>query len=98
MNKKHCYYVYILVNVHHTVTYTGVTNDLSRRCHEHRSKVNKGFTAKYNITKLVYYESFQYILDAIAREKTIKKFSRVKKYKLIHRMNPEMCDLYDRIV
>jgi putative endonuclease len=69
------YYVYILTNKHHSVFYTGVTNNLGRRCNEHKKKLIKGFTAKYNIEKLVYYEIFDMIIDAIAREKQIKGYT-----------------------
>jgi putative endonuclease len=69
------YYVYILTNKHHSVFYRGVTNNLGRRCNEHKKKLIKGFTAKYNIEKLVYYEIFDMIIDAIAREKQIKGYT-----------------------
>lgn len=59
------YYFYILTNKHHPVFYTGVTNNLGRRCNEHKKKLIKGFTAKYNLEKLVYYEVFDMIIDAI---------------------------------
>jgi len=92
--KTHIYYVYILTNVHHTVFYTGVTNNLERRCNEHRNKVNKGFTRKYNVNKLVYYEKFSYILSAIKREKQIKDYNRNKKIKLINAFNAQWDDLF----
>ncbi|HLN21044.1 MAG TPA: GIY-YIG nuclease family protein [Bacteroidales bacterium] len=86
-------YVYILTNTHNKVLYTGVTNDLERRCFEHAKKVNRGFTSKYNIHKLVYYESFEDIELAIKREKQIKSYSRTKKETLINSFNPQWCDL-----
>lgn len=73
------YYVYILTNAHNTVLYTGVTNDLERRCSEHKKRIIKGFTQKYNVDKLIYFEIFDMIENAIAREKQIKGYSRTKK-------------------
>ena len=88
------YYVYILTNVHNSVLYTGVTNDLERRCHEHRQKKIKGFTRKYNIYKLIYFEQFDLIDLAITREKQIKGYSRAKKKALVDRFNKEWKELY----
>jgi len=88
------YYVYILTNVHNSVLYTGVTNDLERRCHEHRQKKIKGFTRKYNIYKLIYFEQFDLIDLAITREKQIKGYSRAKKIALIDQFNKEWKELY----
>ncbi|MEM1042038.1 MAG: GIY-YIG nuclease family protein [Bacteroidota bacterium] len=87
------YYVYILTNDHHTVLYTGVTNDLRRRLAEHRAGQGSSFTKRYNAHKLVYAESFRYVNDAIAREKQIKGGSRQKKLDLIEQHNPEWLDL-----
>jgi putative endonuclease len=87
------YFTYILTNAHHTVLYTGVTNDLQRRVLDHRAG-NTAFTKKYNVTKLVYVESGDDINVAIAREKQIKGGSRKKKLELINSMNPEWKDLY----
>ena len=70
--KDHNYYVYMITNKHHNVLYIGVTNNIERRAQEHREKVIKGFTAKYNLTKIVYYEHYQHITDAIIREKQLK--------------------------
>jgi putative endonuclease len=90
--------VYIMTNFKNTVLYTGVTNDLIRRVYEHRSGLDpKSFTSKYNITKLVYFESFHSIEEAIAREKQIKGGSRKKKEKLINSVNPEWKDLFETI-
>jgi len=91
----HIYYVYILTNTHHTVLYTGVTNDLERRCFEHKQKKIKGFTQKYNVDKLVYFERFDFIDLAIAREKQIKGYSRMKKEALIDQFNKEWRELYN---
>jgi putative endonuclease len=95
MDKK--YYVYILTNKRNNVLYTGVTNDLQRRVYEHREKLVPGFTKKYSVYKLVYYEETESIEAAINREKQIKGGSRQKKIDLIQRLNPQWRDLYDEI-
>jgi len=79
------------------VLYTGVTNDLVRRVYEHKQKLIDGFTRKYNVTKLVYFEVFRDIRSAITREKQIKGGSRAKKVELISRMNSTWKDLYDSL-
>jgi putative endonuclease len=89
------YYVYLMTNPHHTVIYTGVTSDLSRRVTQHKEKAVKGFTAKYNAIKLVYFEVFADPINAISREKQIKAGSRMKKIQLIESMNPGWVDLSD---
>jgi len=89
----HIYYVYILTNSNHTVLYTGVTNDLERRCYEHKKKIIKGFTSKYNVDKLVYFEQLEFIDMAIGREKQIKGYSRAKKETLISNFNKEWKEL-----
>lgn len=81
----------------HTVIYTGVTNDLKRRVYEHRMGMLEGFTRKYRVKKLVYYEIFDEIETAIMREKQIKAGSREKKIQLIQKTNPGYDDLYDRL-
>lgn len=86
------YYVYIMTNKSKTL-YTGVTNNLNRRVYEHKNKLLPGFTAKYNITKLVYYEIFNDINQAISREKQIKGWLRQKKIDLIESLNSEWNDL-----
>lgn len=96
--RNYSFYVYITTNRNHTVLYTGVTNDLARRINEHKNKIYKGFTSKYNVDELVYYEHFQYINDAVAREKQIKASSRKKKEELINSINPTWKDLYTEIV
>jgi putative endonuclease len=78
-----------------TVLYTGVTRDLTKRVYEHKEKLAEGFTKKYNIVKLVYYEIFNDPESAIFREKQIKGGSRAKKIDLVNSMNPEWKDLYD---
>jgi len=91
------YYIYIMTNKNNAVLYTGVTNDLKRRAYEHKEKLVDGFTKKYNIVKLVYYEVFSDIENAILREKQIKGGSRTKKIELIENMNEEWKDLYDEL-
>ena len=92
------YCVYILANETNTVTYTGVTNDLLRRVFEHKEKIIKGFTSRYNINKLVYFECIDDVRDAIEREKQIKAGSRRKKIELIESMNKEWRDLYQDLL
>ncbi len=90
------YYVYIATNQRHTVLYVGVTNSIFKREFQHREKVNKNnFTAKYNINKVVFYETYTSALSAIAREKQIKGGSRDKKIKLIESINPDWLDLVE---
>ena len=79
------------------VLYTGVTNDLKRRVYEHKEKLVEGFTKKYNIGKLVYYELCEDIESAILREKQIKGGSRQRKIQLVNSMNKEWCDLYEKL-
>ena len=94
MEKGGC--VYIVTNEHHTTLYTGVTGDLYSRIVEHREKeFPKSFTARYNLTKLVYYETFYSIEEAIEREKQLKSGSRKAKEKLINEFNPDWKDLFD---
>jgi len=89
------YFVYIMTNKWNKVLYTGVTNDLKRRVHEHKEKTVKGFTKRYNVDKLVYYEVTESIESAILREKQIKGGSRKDKIELINSMNNGWHDLYD---
>jgi len=95
--KIHLYYVYMLTNSSNNVLYVGVTNDLERRCYEHKQKLIKGFTQKYNVDKLVYFEVFDSIELAIFREKQIKGYSRSKKDKLINEFNLEWKELSVKI-
>lgn len=90
-------YVYILTNKYNSVLYTGVTSNLIKRIYEHRNKLADGFTKKYHLDKLVYYESYEDISEAIKREKQIKGGSRKDKMKLILKMNPQFIDLYFQI-
>jgi len=87
------YYVYLLTNWNNTVMYVGMTNNLIRRIYEHKNKMVKGFTEKYNVNKLVYFEETQDVMAAIAREKEIKKWRREKKNQLVNRMNPTWKEL-----
>ncbi|WP_245830816.1 GIY-YIG nuclease family protein [Marivirga sericea] len=87
-----------MANKSHSTLYTGVTSDLYSRVVEHKQKIHpKSFTAKYNCNKLVYFESFHDIEEAIAREKQIKGGSRAKKIALIESMNPEWNDLFEKV-
>ena len=94
---KRQYYIYIVTNKSNSVLYTGVTNDLKRRVYEHRQKLVEGFTKKYNINKLVYYEIFEDAENAIIREKQIKGGPRQKKIDLVNSTNPEWRDLYEEL-
>ena len=87
-------YVYLLANANGNVLYTGVTNDLIRRVYEHKNKMVQGFTQKYNVDRLVYFEVCPDIMAAIAREKQIKGWSRKKKDELVNALNLEWADLY----
>ena len=86
-----------MTNTRNTVLYTGVTSDIKRRVYEHKEKLVGGFTSKYNITKLVYYEVFNEVHDAISREKQIKAGSRQQKIQLINSMNNRWRDLYEEL-
>jgi putative endonuclease len=86
-----------MTNEFNSVLYTGVTNDLKKRVYEHKEKMTEGFTSKYNVNKLVYYEHFTNINDVIAREKQIKAGSRKKKILLIESINIKWKDLYESI-
>jgi len=89
--------VYFLTNRHNGTLYTGVTSDLPKRIWQHKNKVTKGFTSKYNLTRLVYFELFEDMYQAISREKQIKAGSRKSKIKLIVNTNPDWRDLYPDI-
>ena len=90
-------FVYFVTNKRDGILYVGVTADLPRRAYEHRSGTIKGFSKSYRLKKLVYYERFDDIRDAIQREKTIKHWPRAWKVRLIHAMNPAWDDLYDQL-
>ena len=91
------YYVYVVTNKYNKVLYTGMTNDLKRRVYEHKEKLVDGFTKKYNVSKLIYYEIFEDPENAILREKKIKAGSRQKKIDLINTINKEWNDLYGEL-
>jgi putative endonuclease len=95
MERSFC--IYIMTNKHNTTIYTGVTNNLFGRVDQHRKGEIKGFTQKYNLHKLVYYEVFEYAESAILREKQIKSWKRKKKFDLISSSNPEWKDLFSEL-
>lgn len=92
------FYVYLMMNYTNSVIYVGVTNNIIKRTYEHKNKLVEGFTNKYNINKLVYYEEYSNPIDAIDREKQIKAGSRQKKIDLIMKNNPAFLDLYGRLL
>lgn len=92
------YYVYILAGKKNGTLYIGVTSDLVKRVWEHKNNLVKGFTEKYNVHLLVYYEQFEDIEQAILREKQMKKWNRYWKIKLINKINPNWDDLYEQII
>ena len=87
------FYVYIISNNFRNVLYIGVTRNIERRLYEHKNKLLDGFSKKYNLNVLLFYETTEYALDAIAREKQLKKWNREKKFDLIKSLNPELRDL-----
>lgn len=91
------YYVYIMTNKLNGTLYTGVTNDLIKRIYQHKEKIIPGFTSKYDINHLVYYEIHENIISAITREKQIKKWNREWKINLIEKDNPKWNDLYETL-
>jgi putative endonuclease len=91
------YFVYILTNKRHRVLYTGVTSDLEKRIYQHRNKLIAGFTSRYNVDKLVFYEVADNPYAAISREKQIKGGSRQKKIDLINGMNPQWLDFFEML-
>ena len=97
MNEKQ-YYVYIITNKYNTTIYVGVTNNLARRIYEHKNKLVEGFSSKYNLNKLIYFECTENVESAIIREKQIKNYSRAKKELLIEKINPSREDLYESIL
>jgi len=88
------FFVYIITNKFHGTLYIGMTNDITRRLHEHREKLISGFSKKYDLTKLVFVESFEFICDAISCEKRLKNWHRQWKINLIEQKNPNWDDLY----
>ncbi|MGB5244467.1 MAG: GIY-YIG nuclease family protein [Lutimonas sp.] len=98
INTLTTFYVYILASKKNGVLYIGVTNNINRRVLEHKKKMVKGFTSRYNVDKLVYLESFLYVKEAILREKQLKKWNRDWKIELIEKDNPEWRDLAEEWV
>lgn len=97
MTLKEYFYVYMLSSLHNKVLYVGVTSDLQKRIWEHKEKIIKGFTSKYNIDRLVYFEVYDDAESAITREKNIKNWKRDWKIKRIENMNPDWEDLYETL-
>jgi len=91
-------WVYIVTNKPHGVLYIGVTSDLEGRIWEHRNHIHRGFTNSYNCTRLVWYEDYDDITDAIYREKRLKTWERAWKIRLVEEMNPEWNDLFETIM
>jgi putative endonuclease len=92
MKKDYCFWVYIMASKSGTI-YIGITNNLYNRISAHKKGTGCAFTEKYSCHKLIYFEEYQYVQDAISREKQLKKWSRGKKELLIHRINPRWADL-----
>lgn len=92
------YHVYMMASQPNGTLYIGITSYLAQRVYQHKTKTFKGFTAKYNVNLLVWYEGYQEVSDAIAREKQLKKFYRKQKLALINAFNPEWKDLYETLV
>ena len=95
---KKYYFVYILTNFKETTFYIGVTSNLQKRIWEHKNKVIEGFTEKYNVDRLVYFEQTEDVETALNREKQLKRWHRQWKINLIKEFNPEMKDLFESIV
>jgi len=91
------FFVYVMTNYSKSSLYIGITNDLIRRVYEHKNNVFEGFTKRYQVHQLVYYEIYSYVWDAIQREKNLKKWKRAWKIQLIETINPEWKDLSDLI-
>lgn len=91
------YFVYIITNKYNRVLYSGVTSDLSKRIYEHKNKLIKGFSSKYNLCKLVYFEEFKDISEAITNEKKLKGWLRKRKIELINNLNQQCKDLAEDI-
>lgn len=93
MRNLNSYHVYIITNKLNTVFYTGITSNLARRIYEHKNKLIDGFTKKYNVYKLVYFEEYSDVRDALNREKQVKDYRREKKIALIKKQNTELEEL-----
>ena len=95
---KQYFYIYILASRKHGTLYIGITNDLVRRIYEHKNNILPGFTKRYKVHMLVYYETFEDSYNAIVREKRLNKWNRAWKIRLIEENNPEWRDLYDTLI
>ncbi|MGV8814372.1 MAG: GIY-YIG nuclease family protein [Gelidibacter sp.] len=93
MFQEKTFFVYIMTNTYNTVIYVGFSGQINERIHQHKKKYSKGFANKYNLNKIVYYEKFEYAMEAIKREKQIKKWNREWKINLIKDFNPNWDDL-----
>jgi len=98
MHDRTRYYVYILANVRRGVLYVGLTNDLVRRIEQHRSKTVRGFTQRYGVCRLVYFEEYRSLIEARAREQTLKRWRRAWKFTLVETVNSSWRDLSDEFV
>jgi putative endonuclease len=98
MSRDHRYYVYILASRKNGTLYIGVTNNLLKRVHQHKTNVVEGFTKQYGVHRLVYFEQYRDIRDAINREKRMKRWKRQWKINLIEKENPEWKDLFDELM
>ena len=92
------YCVYILSNFSRTVLYTGITGNIVKRVWQHKNELAEGFTKKYKVHDLVYYEAYENPVDAIEREKQIKNYSRKRKEEIILKFNPKLKDLYSQLI
>jgi putative endonuclease len=98
MRKEHRYFLYIVASQRKGTLYVGVTGNLAARVGEHRDHLLEGFTKRYGVHRLIWFEEFSDIHDAIAREKRIKKWRRAWKVELVEKMNPDWIDLFERIL
>jgi putative endonuclease len=98
MRKDHRYFVYIIANKRNGTLYVGVTGELATRIAQHRDQIQEGFTRRYGIHTLVWFEEFADVHDAILREKRIKKWRRAWKLELIEKINPGWTDMFARII
>ncbi|OGE08818.1 hypothetical protein A3A60_02855 [Candidatus Curtissbacteria bacterium RIFCSPLOWO2_01_FULL_42_26] len=92
------YYVYVITNINNTTSYIGITNNLIRRIYEHKKEIADGFTKRYRLKKLIYFEEYKNPKEAIAREKQLKNWHRQWKINLIKSTNPDFEDLYEKIL
>jgi putative endonuclease len=98
VGKEHRYFVYLMASKRHGTLYVGVTSDLAGRANEHKKDLREGFTRKYGVHLLVWFEEYGDVHDAILREKRIKKWRREWKIELIEKMNPDWTDMFEQII